>query len=284
MVVRAGIGMESPSSILAQKTQVLQNISFSETTVLQMFSRASIKFARTNVYFMSHKKILIALPARNEADNIGQVLHSIRKLYPDLTILVVDDASQDSTANIACQFPGVLVTRLPFWMGYGGALQTAYKYGYRNGFDTVIQLDADGQHDPASIQTLLKGIDSADVVVGSRFLDGGCYEMPLMRRLGCRFLSLTGKLLTGKTITDPTSGFQALNRRALALTIQDFYPMDYPDLDVLILMHRFRLNVVEAPVHMRHSSGKAGMHEGLQVWYYAFKMILSILIVMLRRP
>ena len=229
-------------------------------------------------------KILLALPARNEALNIGPVLEQIRALYPKFSILVVNDASQDTTSEVIRNYPGVLLMQLPFWMGYGGALQAAYKYAYRNQFDAVIQLDADGQHDPASIQVLLEHIDSVDIVVGSRFLLPGGYRMPVFRRLGCRFLSWMGQRLAGMKITDPTSGFQALNRKALGIAIQDHYPMDYPDLDVLILMHRFRLKVVEVPVSMRRSKGKAGMHEGLQVWYYAFKMILSIFVMMLRRP
>ena len=229
------------------------------------------------------RKILIALPARNEENHIGQVLQQICDLHPDISVVVVDDASNDSTAEIVLRFPSVSLIRLPFWMGYGGALQTAYKYAFRNGFDFVIQMDADGQHDPASIQQMMDRMDEADIVVGSRFLNGGTYRMPFVRRLGCRLLSFLGQRLTGMKITDPTSGFQTLNRKALGIAIQDYYPMDYPDLDVLILMHRFRLQVKEIPVRMHPSSGKSGMHEGLQVWYYAFKMILSIFVMMLRK-
>jgi glycosyltransferase involved in cell wall biosynthesis len=229
-------------------------------------------------------KILLALPARNEEQNIGKVLQRIRALYPQFSVLVVNDASQDNTSEVVRHCPDVMLIQLPFWMGYGGALQAAYKYAYRNQFDAVIQLDADGQHDPASIQVLLDNIDRADVVVGSRFLRTNEYKMPSLRRLGCHFLSFIGQRLTGMKITDPTSGFQALNRRALGIAIQDYYPMDYPDLDVLILMHRFRLKVVEVPVSMHESTGKAGMHDGMQVWYYAFKMVLSIFVMMLRRP
>jgi glycosyltransferase involved in cell wall biosynthesis len=228
-------------------------------------------------------KILILLPARNEEQSIGQILHRICTLYPDQAVVVVDDASHDTTAAIAKQFPAVSLIQLPFWMGYGGALQAGYKYAYRNAYDAVVQLDADGQHDPASIQTLIDKLSEADVVVGSRFLSHA-YQMKPLRRAGCYFLSWFGKRLTGMKITDPTSGFQALNRKALGIAILDFYPMDYPDLDVLILMHRFHLKVTEVPVRMRPADGKAaGMHEGLQVWYYALKMMLSICVMMLRK-
>jgi glycosyltransferase involved in cell wall biosynthesis len=228
-------------------------------------------------------KILIALPARNEEQNIGRVLYQIRTSYPEYSVLVVDDASRDRTADVVRSFAGVSLIRLPFWMGYGGALQAAYKYAFRNGFDAVIQLDADGQHDPASIRDLIEQMEFADLVVGSRFLNENKYKMPRVRRFGCHFLSFLGERLTGMRVTDPTSGFQGLNRKALGIAIQDYYPLDYPDLDVLILMNRFRLKVVEIPVNMLPSEGKTGMHVGLQVWYYAFKMILSILVMMLRK-
>jgi len=147
----------------------------------------------------------------------------------------------------------------------------------------LIQMDADGQHDPKSIANLLENLKDADVVVGSRFLAQNTYPMSFVRRLGCRLLSRIGQTLVGMRITDPTSGFQALSRKALEIAIQDYYPMDYPDLDVLILLHKFQLKVAEIPVRMYPAAGKTGMHEGFQVWYYAFKMILSILVMMLRK-
>ena len=148
----------------------------------------------------------------------------------------------------------------------------------------MIQLDADGQHDPGSIGDLASHLESADIVIGSRFLHrSGDYRMSAPRRLGCHVLSWLAKRLTGMKITDPTSGFQALNRKALAVAVMDHYPMDYPDIDVLILMHRFQLKVVEIPVVMHVSLEKSGMHEGLQLWYYGVKMLLSVFVVMLRK-
>jgi len=229
-------------------------------------------------------KTLIVIPARNEQDNIGRVIETLQALHPLIPILVVNDASTDGTARIVEQFGNVDLIHLPFWMGYGGALQAGYKYAFRNGFDAIVQMDADGQHEPRSVAALIENIQHADVVVGSRFLTHNDYKMAGFRRLGCKLLTVIGQFLTGMRISDPTSGFQALNRKALEIAIQDFYPLDYPDLDVLILMHRFRLKVREIPVTMYASPGKTGMHEGLQVWYYAIKMILSIFVTMLRKP
>jgi glycosyltransferase involved in cell wall biosynthesis len=173
---------------------------------------------------------------------------------------------------------------LPFWMGYGGALQAGYKYALRNGYNRLVQMDADGQHDPADVIKLLQHFDDSDIVVGSRFVNGATsYKMPIVRRLGCKALSIMGFLLTGMRIADPTSGFQALNHHALEIACGDHYPLDYPDIDVLILMHRRRLRVKEIPVQMYPAEEKQGMHVGLQVWYYAIKMTLSMIVIMLRR-
>ncbi len=230
------------------------------------------------------EKTLIVLPARNEEKNIGRVLSKLVHMYPQASILVIDDHSSDRTSKIVRQFPAVELIELPFWMGYGGALQTGYKYALKNNFHRIVQMDADGQHDPAEVTKLLENLDAADIVVGSRFIAGSRhYKMPTVRRLGCRVLSMMGYVFTGMKITDPTSGFQALNQHALEIAAGDHYPLDYPDLDVLILMHRHRLRVREVPVVMYPSDEKQGMHTGLQVWYYAIKMMLSMVVIMLRK-
>ena len=229
-------------------------------------------------------KTLVIIPARNEELQLGKVLDQITENHPDLPVLVVNDASNDATSRVAASRSNAWVIDLPFWLGYGGALQTGYKYALREGFDAVVQLDGDGQHDPVSIAPLLAGLEHADLVVGSRFLErSNLYSMPTARRLGCRLLSWLAKRLTGLTITDPTSGFQALNRQALTIAAKDHYPLDYPDVDVLILMHRFHLRVIEIPVIMYPSTQQHQMHEGLQVWYYGLKMLLSVFVMMLRR-
>jgi len=229
-------------------------------------------------------KTLVIIPARNEELQLGKVLDRIAENYPDLPVLVVNDASTDATSGVAAIRNNVWVIDLPFWMGYGGALQTAYKFALREGFEAIVQMDGDGQHDSSFIASLLAGLEQADLVVGSRFLErANLYSMTAMRRLGCRVLSWLAKRLTGLTITDPTSGYQALNRKALAIAAEDHYPLDYPDVDVLILMHRFHLRVIEIPVIMYPSTEKRQMHEGLQVWYYGLKMLLSVFVMMLRR-
>lgn len=230
------------------------------------------------------EKTLIVLPARNEEAHIGKVLSQLVEMYPEARILVINDESSDRTSEIVRQFSPVILIELPFWMGYGGALQTGYKYALANGYERVVQMDADEQHDPSEVCKLLQSSGQADIVIGSRFKDSSTkYRMPFIRKLGCRSLSFIGWLLTGLKITDPTSGFQMLNHRALKIACEDHYPLDYPDLDVLILMQRRDLRVVEVPVVMHLSDEKDGMHAGIQVWYYAVKMLLSMFVMMLRK-
>lgn len=230
------------------------------------------------------EKTLIVLPARNEEAHIGKVLSQLVEMYPEARILVINDESSDRTSEIVRQFSPVILIELPFWMGYGGALQTGYKYALANGYERVVQMDADEQHDPFEVCKLLQSSVQADIVIGSRFKDSSTkYRMPFIRKLGCRSLSFIGWLLTGLKITDPTSGFQMLNHRALKIACEDHYPLDYPDLDVLILMQRRDLRVVEVPVVMHLSDEKDGMHAGIQVWYYAVKMLLSMFVMMLRK-
>lgn len=253
-----------------------------------MFSSKSDRTSRIDVHTMNDvtmfEKTLIVLPARNEEAHIGKVLSQLVEMYPDATVLVINDESSDRTSEIVRQFSSVMLIELPFWMGYGGALQTGYKYALANGYEKVVQMDADGQHDPSEVCKLLQGSVEADIVIGSRFKDSATkYRMPFIRKLGCRTLSFIGWLLTGLKITDPTSGFQMLNHRALQIACEDHYPLDYPDLDVLILMQRRDLRVVEVPVVMYVSDEKDGMHAGIQVWYYAVKMLLSMFVMMLRK-
>ncbi len=230
------------------------------------------------------EKTLILLPARNEENHIGRVLSKLLEMYPEANILVVNDYSTDATSAIVRQFHSVVLIELPFWMGYGGALQAGYKYALRNGYERLVQMDADGQHDPSEVRKLLQDSVGADIVVGSRFKDSAnTYKMSLVRKFGCRSMSLIGWMFTGMRITDPTSGLQMLNRRALEIACRDHYPLDYPDLDVLILMHRHNLRVLEVPVTMHPADEKQGMHAGVQVWYYAIKMLLSMFVMMLRK-
>ncbi len=233
---------------------------------------------------MKHSNIIIVIPAYNEEGNIGPLIHRIREKLHDVDILVIDDGSADRTAR-AAEKAGASVARLPFNMGYGAALQTGFKYALRHRYQYVVQMDADGQHDPESVLILLKEIqkEKADVVIGSRFLDGsGSYRTTVTRKMGMGLFGKLATMVTGQHVSDPTSGFQALNRDALRFYASRFYPVDYPDADVLIMLHRAGLHVKEVPVIMHARQQGMSMHSGLKPVYYIFKMLLSMFVTVLR--
>lgn len=227
------------------------------------------------------RRLLVIMPAYNEARRIRQVAAAVRaQVEGDL--LVVDDGSHDATATEA-HLAGALVAIHPTNLGYGAALQTGYRYALRHAYDAVLQLDADGQHDPASIPRLLEGLDRADVVVGSRFLEPGSYRPPLARRVGMWIFGRVASALAGQRITDPTSGFQAISRAALRFYAHERYPVDYPDADVLAMVARSGLRLAEVPVRMLASPDGKSMHAGiLKPLYYVFRMSLALGLVPLR--
>lgn len=220
---------------------------------------------------------LVLIPAYNEAPRIGEVLRAAARHAPDFDLLVVDDASTDATAALA-RSCGATVLRHPFNMGYGAALQTGYRWALRRGHDVVVQLDADGQHDPAVVLALAAPIlaDDLDIVLGSRFHAGSSYRMPPLRRIGSRWFSSLVRWLTGLEISDPTTGLQALSRRVLRLYASDAFPADYPDADMTVLLHRNGFRIGEIPVHMHARPDVPSMHDGLGVVYYVYKMTLAI--------
>lgn len=226
---------------------------------------------------------LVIMPAYNEARSLPALLAELRREAPEYDVLVVDDGSRDGTARIARE-GGAKVLVHPFNMGYGVALQTGYKFAAERGYELLVQMDGDGQHEPRWIRKLAEPIleGRADVVIGSRFLEGRGYVPPFARRVGMVVFGFLASLLTGNRVTDPTSGFQALSRRAYRYFTEDHFPFDYPDADVLILLHKARFRFSEVAVDMRPNESGQSMHSGLSPIYYVFKMLLSIAMTVLR--
>ncbi len=227
--------------------------------------------------------VAVIIPAYNEAGLIASTIKGIRK-FTDADIIVVSDGSTDNTVNEA-RAAGALAIELPFNLGYGAALQTGFKYALRRGYEFAIQMDADGQHDPSSIKTLIDPVvnDEFDVAIGSRFSGGGGYRAPFVRRMGMYFFGFITSIITGRKITDPTSGFQALNKKVMEFYASEAYPVDYPDADVIIMLHRKGFRFKEVPVVM-HNAAKRSMHGGVvKPVYYIFKMLLSIFVTLLRK-
>ncbi len=229
-----------------------------------------------------NKKCLI-IPAFNEEVNIVSVIEGVKK-YSDADIIVVDDGSTDLTVERATK-AGALVVSHPFNMGYGTALQTGYKYAVKKNYDLLVQIDGDGQHDPKYIPALFGEVEAGmcDVAIGSRFLGKGHYPLGVLKWIGIHILRLATRFFIREKITDPTSGYQCLKRDVLKVFTKDIFPCDYPDTNMIILLHWMAFTTREIPVAMRPNRVGRSMHEGIfTVMYYFFKMFLSFVIALIR--
>lgn len=226
---------------------------------------------------------MVVIPAYNEAGRIGNVVRAVHRAVRDCRVVVIDDGSTDTTP-LEARHAGAEVLSLPLNLGYGAALQTGYLYARRHGVQRLVQLDADGQHEPACIVELLAALDRGlDVAVGSRYLTGQPPSVGLARRVGGWLFGRVASVWTGVRITDPTSGFQALSHRALEHLVRDSFPEDYPDTDVLIDLHRAGLRIGEVAVRMYPRRGGTSMHRGSKVAFYAYKMFLNLSLLPVRR-
>jgi len=231
-------------------------------------------------------RVLVAIPAHNEAGRIGDVVRAVRTVLPDVDIAVINDDSRDATATEAAT-AGAWVLPLATNLGYGAALETAYLLARDRDYDIVLQMDGDGQHLAAELPRLLGPIlnGEADLVLGSRFgAHSGPYPTAPLRRMGQKLFAGILRGLTGRRFSDPTSGFQALGRRSIQLFASGVFPCDYPDADVILMAHLAGLRIREVSVTMRPREGGASMHAGWKPIYYGMKMLLSILIVLLNVP
>lgn len=228
---------------------------------------------------------LVIIPAYNEERTISSVVNSVKVLYQDIDVVVIDDGSHDKTAQLAKK-AGADVLSHPFNMGYGVSLQTGYKYAVRKNYHYVVQMDGDGQHDPGGIETLLQVIKSetSDIALGSRFLGPNTYRPSIFRFIGIRLFRFVLKILSGQDIKDVTTGFQALNRKVLNVFISDIFPCDYPDADVIMLLSKLGFKIEEVPVIMYPKQNAKSMHRNpIEVLYYVFKMFLSMFLTKLRK-
>jgi hypothetical protein len=227
--------------------------------------------------------ILIIIPVFNEEATLRDVVLEIRRSLPHADILVVNDGSTDATETIA-KSEGVLLLNHPYNMGIGATMQTGFLYASNRGYDIVAQIDGDGQHRADFLPSLIKPIveKKCNLVIGSRYLLDGGFKSTLPRRLGMRFFSGLVWLFTGKKATDPTSGFRALDRKAIELFSEE-YPSDYPEVEALISAHRQGLTFQEVETVMKHRQGGTSSIGILSALYYMVKVSLSISIGFFRR-
>jgi glycosyltransferase involved in cell wall biosynthesis len=230
-------------------------------------------------------RVLVVVPAYNEQDSVGSVVTEIRQVDPLLDVLVVDDGSGDRTSRAAEQ-AGAVVCRLPFNLGVGGAMRTGYRYALREGYDVVVQVDADGQHDATYIPLLVGALAEADVVVGARFAGEGSYAARGPRRWAMRLLSVVLSRLAHQRLSDVTSGFRAVNRRGIRL-FSVHYPSEYlgDTVESLVIAVRTGCRVTQVPVSMRvRSAGRASQTTGRSVLYLARALVALGLALVRRWP
>jgi len=229
------------------------------------------------------KNVLVFIPAYNEAGNLAATVAELRACYAGIAILVVDDGSRDGTGRVARSL-GARVAAHPVNLGAGGGAQTAFRYALANGFDVVVQHDADGQHDPQYIPALLEVLAAggADVAVGSRYRGPRGYSSSAWRRAGIWFFSFVTTLATGQKFTDVTSGQRAYNRRALQTLARQF-PAEFPDAEALVAIKRAGLRVREIAVSMRPRRGGCSKTTFGRALSYPLKSILAVGVELLRR-
>jgi len=228
-------------------------------------------------------KLLVVIPAHNEEQNVGRVTAQVRECVPQADILVVDDGSSDGTARVARK-AGAFVVSLPLNLGIGAAVQTGYILAREMAYDIVVRIDADGQHDPAEVPRLISVLleNDADVIMGSRFIEDREHSTSVARGIGIRMLAALLSLVTHQRVTDPTCGFQAAKRDAIAF-YTDEYPHDYPEPETRALLHRAGFLVKEAPVSVhRRLEGQSSI-TSLGSVYYMTKVTLAIIIALLRK-
>ena len=224
------------------------------------------------------------VPVFNEGASVRKVVIRLRRALPDFDVLVVDDGSTDDTVRQVP--PGVPVVSLPFNLGIGGAMQTGYRFAALYGYEVAVQVDGDGQHRPSEVRrlvdTLLEG--HADLVVGSRFLDDSSgYRQTSFRKFGAWLLRALIRSLSGQYMSDCTSGFRAANRRVIR-AFAHWYPEDYPEPEVVLLLKRAGYRIAEIPVKMRHRRTGRSSISLMRGVFYMVKVSVCLILDMVREP
>jgi glycosyltransferase involved in cell wall biosynthesis len=228
--------------------------------------------------------LLILIPAFNEAGAVGNVVREVRTVLPDAPVLVVDDSSTDATLGEA-RAAGARVLPLPHHLGLGGCVQAGYRLAFELGFRYVIRVDGDGQHDPRDIPKVLDALEreGCEMVIGSRFLESGTTPMSSgwTRALGIAFFRAVLRPILGRRVNDPTSGFVGVNRRALEVFSRTF-PLEYPEIEALVVLQRRRFRFVEVPCRMRPRQAGRSTITALTSLYYIAHVLLGVFVNVLK--
>ena len=230
----------------------------------------------------SLEQTLIVMPAFNEEASVGAVVREVFAALPGVAVLVVNDGSTDDTTEEA-RAAGALVATLPFNLGVGGAMRTGFKYALANGFDNVVQIDSDGQHDPASVPRMLCELGSADLVIGARFAGEGDYVVVGPRQWAMRVLAVVLSRTAKTRLTDTTSGFRASGPKCVAL-FAEHYPAEYlgDTIEALVIAARFGCVIRQVPVSMRVRARGVPSHNPFRVAAYLGRVGIALVFALAR--
>lgn len=225
---------------------------------------------------------LVIIPAFNEEAAIGNVIHELRQVLPDVPVLVIDDSSSDGTKHHA-RAAGADVLPLPHHLGLGGCVQAGYKLAFELGYDYVVRIDGDGQHDPRDIPRIMEALRNSgcQMVIGSRFYNQNGQPSSVVRGMGIRVFRLILRPILGKPVHDPTSGFVGVNRQALEVFTRSF-PLEYPEIETLVVLQRKRFQFQEVPCRMRRRMAGRSSITAIKSLYYIVHVLLGVFVNVLK--
>ena len=228
-------------------------------------------------------KKLVIIPAYNEEGNLEKTINDITENAPGFDYVIINDCSTDNTLEM-CRHHGFHYLNLPVNLGIGGAVQTGYRYAFYHGYDLAVQFDGDGQHSAAHLEDMAKVLEKsgADMVIGSRFIEKEGFQSSGLRRVGIRYFTMLIRLLTGKTITDPTSGMRMVNRKLLEKFTNE-YPKDYPEPESVVKILSENYKVKEVPVIMNEREEGVSSISLRNSVYYMIKVSFAILIARMKK-
>lgn len=231
---------------------------------------------------VSEPGMLVLIPAYNEEAAIGKVVQEVREILPEAAVVVADDGSSDGTAS-AARAAGASVLSLPCHLGLGGCVQAGYRLAFELGYQEVVRIDGDGQHDPRYIPALLEALRSSgcEMAIGVRRGSPGGYNTTLLRRLGIHCFRLLLRPILGRPVSDPTSGFVAVNRRALEVFARSF-PLEYPEIETLVVLQRRRFRFVEVAYQVRPRLAGRSTITPLRSLFYVIHVLLGVFVNVLR--
>jgi glycosyltransferase involved in cell wall biosynthesis len=228
-------------------------------------------------------RVLVVIPAWNEQACVGNVVREVKATNPTADVLVVDDGSGDATARLARE-AGAVVCELPFNLGVGGAMRTGYRYAVRNDYDAVVQIDADGQHQPSYVGALVDALADSNIVIGARFAGSGDYPVRGPRRVAMRVLARVLSRLAGRPLNDVTSGFRAVDRRAAGIFAMH-YPAEYlgDTVESLVIALRLGCRVTQVPVEMRMRASGRSTQSTVRATLYLARALVALALALVRK-